>query len=59
MDILHFEEMTAEQSLAHATQKVHGAPAAGGWEEGFRLFVRLFVPALRAGAENERKGDSI
>ena len=41
------------------TQKVNGAPAAGGWEEGFRLFVRLLVPALRADAENDRKGDSI
>jgi hypothetical protein len=51
--------MTAEQSLALTTQKVNGAPAAGGWEEGFRLFVRLLVPALRADAENDRKGDSI
>jgi hypothetical protein len=59
MDILHFEGMTAKQSLALTAQKVNGAPAAGGWEEGFRLFVRLVVPALRADAENDRKGDSI
>jgi hypothetical protein len=59
MDILLSEGMTAEQSLALATQKVSSASAAGGWEECFRLFVSLLVPALRADAENDRKGDSI
>jgi hypothetical protein len=48
MDILLFEDMSAEESLARATQKVNGAPAAEGWEEVFRLFVSLMVPALRA-----------
>jgi hypothetical protein len=52
MDILLFEGMTAEQSLALAREKVNGAPAAAGWEEGFRLFVGLLVPALRAVAGN-------
>jgi hypothetical protein len=48
MDILLFEGMTAEQSLALATQKVNGALAAEGWERGFQLFVSVAVPALRA-----------
>ena len=57
MDILLFEGMTAEQSLALATQKVNGTPTAEGWEEGFQLFVRLLVPALRAVAATNTKGD--
>ncbi len=57
MDILLFEGMTAEQSLALATKKVNGASAAEGWEDGFQLFVRLLVPALRAVAGNKLKGD--
>ena len=48
MDILLFEGMTAEQSLALATEKVNGAPAAERWEEVFRLFISVVVPALRA-----------
>ena len=48
MDILLFEGMTAEQSLALATQKVNGAPAAGGWDQGFQMFTSTLVPALRA-----------
>jgi hypothetical protein len=48
MDILLFEGMTAEQSLALAKTKLNGAPAAEGWEEGFRLFTSTMVPALRA-----------
>jgi hypothetical protein len=48
MDILLFEGMTAEQSLALATQKVNGAPAAERWEEVFRLFISVVVPALGA-----------
>jgi hypothetical protein len=48
MDILLFEGMTAEQSLALGTNKVNGAPAAEGWEEGLPLSVSKMVPALRA-----------
>ena len=48
MDILLFEGMSAEQSLALATEKVNGAPAAGGWQEGFKMFTKTMVPALRA-----------
>jgi hypothetical protein len=57
MDILLFEEMAGEQSLALATKKVSHAPAAEGWEEGFQLFVGVLVPALRAVAGNHMKGD--
>jgi hypothetical protein len=48
MDILLFEGMTAEQSLALATEKVNGAPAAERWEQVFRLFISVVVPALGA-----------
>ena len=48
MDILLFEGMIAELSLALATEKVNGAPAAERWEEIFRLFISVVVPALRA-----------
>jgi hypothetical protein len=47
MDILLFADMTAEESLARATQKVNGAPAAEGWEEVFKTFTKTIVPALR------------
>jgi hypothetical protein len=47
-DILLFDGMTAGPSLALATNKVNGAPAAEGWAEGFPLFVNQAVPALRA-----------
>jgi hypothetical protein len=56
MDILLFEGMSAEQSLALATEKVNGAPAAEGWEEGFKVFTRTMIPALRAVAGNNLKG---
>jgi hypothetical protein len=48
IDSLLFEGMTAEQSLALGTNKVNGAPAAEGWEEGFQLFVSKMVPGVRA-----------
>jgi hypothetical protein len=48
MNILLFEGMPAEPSLALATETVNGAPAIEGWEEGFQLFVSVAVPALRA-----------
>jgi hypothetical protein len=48
MDILFFEGMTAEQSLALATEEVTSAPAAQGWDEGFQMFTSTMVPALRA-----------
>ena len=44
MDILLFKGMTAEQSLALATEKVNGAPAAERWEEVFRLFISVVEP---------------
>jgi hypothetical protein len=48
MDILLFEGMTAEQSLALATEKVNGAPATERREQVFRLFISVVVPALGA-----------
>jgi hypothetical protein len=48
MDILLFEGMTAEQSLALATEKVNGAASAKGWEECFKIFTKTMVPALHA-----------
>jgi hypothetical protein len=48
MDILLFEGMTAEESLALATKKLAAAPAAQGWEDGFQMFTSTMVPALRA-----------
>jgi len=48
MDILLFEGMTAEQSLALATKKFNRAPATEGWKESFQMFVNMMVPALRA-----------
>jgi len=48
MDILFFEGLTAEQSLAVATNRGNGAPAAQGWEEVHQLFTSTMVPALRA-----------
>jgi hypothetical protein len=45
MDILVFEGMTAEQSLALATKTLTGAPAAEGWDEGFQMFTSTRVPA--------------
>src|SRR5262245_822069 len=59
MDILLFEGMTAEQSLALATQQVNGAPAAEGWEESFQSFISLVMTALHALAGKDMKGDSI
>ena len=48
MDILLFEGMTAQQSLALAMKKLIRAPAATGWDKGFQMFVGTMVPALRA-----------
>jgi hypothetical protein len=47
MDILHFDDMTAEQSLARATEKSKNAPAATGWDQFFQFFVSAMVPDLR------------
>jgi hypothetical protein len=56
MDILLFEGMTAEESLALATKKLAGAKPAKGWAEGFKLFKSTMVPALRAVATNNMNG---
>jgi hypothetical protein len=54
MDILFFEKMTAEQSLARATEKAKNAPAATGWDQFYQFFVSAMVPDLRvlAGIDN-------
>lgn len=50
MDILLFDELTAEESIGHATNKVAGAPEGKGWDKVFSAFVNMTVPSLRASA---------
>lgn len=50
MDILLFDGMTAEESVALATRKMHDAPQAKGWNEAFQLFAAQIVPLIRAEA---------
>jgi hypothetical protein len=57
MDILLFEGMTAEQSLALATKKLNGGSAAERGDQDFQMFTSTLVPALRAVAGNHMKGD--
>jgi hypothetical protein len=48
MDILLFDAMTADESLALCNEKVKGAPEGKGWNEIARLYVSGIVPLLRA-----------
>lgn len=56
MDILLFEGMTAEESLALATKNLAGAPDIKEWDDDFQMFGSLMVPTLRAVAGNSLKG---
>ncbi len=51
MDILLFEGMTAEESIALAMKKRKGADDTSCWEEAFQLYVAQIVPLLREAAE--------
>jgi hypothetical protein len=48
MDILLFDSMTAQESIAQAMRTLEGAPEHEGWEEVFAAFVEAMVPRLRA-----------
>jgi len=50
MDILLFERMSAEESIAHARKKLDAAEESGGLESYYEAFVRGTVPLLRASA---------
>jgi hypothetical protein len=54
MDILLFERMSAEESIAHAMKKLDAAEEGDGLESYYEAFVRGTVPLLRASA---RPGD--
>jgi hypothetical protein len=47
MDILLFDGMTAQKSIAQAMRTLEGAPAHEGWEDVFAVFVEVMVPRLR------------
>ena len=50
MDILLFERMSAEESIAHAMKKLDAAEEGDGLESYYEAFVRGTVPLLRASA---------
>jgi hypothetical protein len=53
MDILLFDSMTAEESIALAMRTWEGAPTHEGWEEVFAAFVEVMVPRLRTTASQK------
>ena len=55
MDILLFDQMTAEGSLANTQRRSDRVPSARGWNRVFKFFTERFVPALRASVEDQRK----
>lgn len=50
MDILLFDDMSAEVSIAHASKKLDGGPNDGGLDEAFEFFVKTWVPRIRNAA---------
>ena len=54
MDILLFDSMTAQESIAQAMRRtLEGAPAHEGGEEVFAAFVEAMVPRLRTTASEK------
>lgn len=55
MDILLFDRMTAEQSIAHAKRKLENRPRRDGWQTAYRMYAKEIVPLIRAslGTANE------
>jgi hypothetical protein len=48
MDILLFDSISAEESIALAQLQVGLAPTGGGWEASFEFFLKCMVPVVRA-----------
>lgn len=48
MDILLFDSMTAEQSIALALKRRGDSDVACNWDDSYRAFIDLVVPKLRA-----------
>ena len=52
MDILLFDSMTAEESIAHASGHFDDDQGEK-WEKIFQFFIQRIVPALRASAQGK------
>jgi hypothetical protein len=52
MDILLFDSMTAEESIAHTKTTIDKDMGGEGWDVGFNAFVNKIVPLLRANAKD-------
>lgn len=51
MDILLFESMTAEESIAHTQKKLDTPTGGENWDKLFDFFVRKCVPRIRDAAQ--------
>ncbi len=52
MDILLFDNKTAEESIAYAEEKLEGAEEGAEWNCVFQTFIIHFFPLLRASASS-------